>query len=104
LFPPVLPAGAVMGRVSDAAADEFGVPAGIPVSIAGHDHLAAAVGLGARPDDLFNSVGTAETLVRRLDAVPDADRALELDLAVSVWPGGSAWAVLASAVRAGLVV
>jgi len=104
LFPPVLPAGAVMGRVSEAAAGDFGIPARIPVSIAGHDHLAAAVGLGARPDDLFNSVGTAETVVRRMDAVPDVDRALGLDLAVSVWPGGRAWAVLASAVRAGLVV
>ncbi|HZQ77152.1 MAG TPA: FGGY family carbohydrate kinase [Acidimicrobiia bacterium] len=104
LFPPVLPAGAVMGRVSEAAADDFQIPAGIPVSIAGHDHLAAALGLGARPGDLYNSVGTAETLVRRMDAVPDVDRALGLDLAVSLWPGGRAWAVLASAVRAGLVV
>jgi len=104
LFPPVLAAGTVMGRVSEVAAGDFGIPSGIPVSIAGHDHLAAALGLGARPDDLLNSVGTAETLVRRMDAVPDVERAVELDVAVSVWPGGRAWAVLASAVRAGLVV
>ena len=104
LFPPVLPAGAVMGVVSDEAAAGYGLPAGIPVTIAGHDHLAAAAGLGARPDDLFNSVGTAETLVRRLDAAPDVERALELDLAVTLWPGGDAWALLASTTRSGLVI
>jgi xylulokinase len=93
-----------MGFVSSEGAAGYGLPAGIPVTIAGHDHLAAAAGLGARPDDLLNSVGTAETLVRRLDAAPDVDRALELDLAVTLWPGGDAWAVLASATRSGLVI
>jgi xylulokinase len=104
LFPPVRAAGEAMGSVVGEAAAEFGLAEGIPVTIAGHDHLAAAAGLGARPDDLFNSVGTAETLVRRLDARPDVARALELDLAVTLWPGGEAWAVLASATRSGLVI
>jgi xylulokinase len=104
LFPPVRAAGEAMGSVVGEAAAEFGLPEGIPVTIAGHDHLAAAAGLGARPDDLLNSVGTAETLVRRFDARPDVERALELDLAVTLWPGGEAWAVLASATRSGLVI
>jgi xylulokinase len=104
LFPPVRAAGEAMGFVSDRGAAEYDVPAGIPATIAGHDHLAAAAGLGARPDDLLNSVGTAETLVRRLAAAPDVERALELDLAVTLWPGGDAWAVLASATRSGLVI
>ncbi|HET9770717.1 MAG TPA: FGGY family carbohydrate kinase, partial [Acidimicrobiia bacterium] len=104
LFPPVRAAGAVMGRIGNEAGAEYGLPAGIPVTIAGHDHLAAAAGLGAGPGDLLNSVGTAETVLRRLDAAPDVDRALELDLAVTLWPGGDAWAVLASATRAGPVV
>src|SRR5207237_6972813 len=103
-FPSVRAAGVAMGFVSEAAAAGYGLPAGIPVTIAGHDHLAAAAGLGAGPDDLLNSVGTAETLVRRLDVAPDVERALELDLAVTLWPGGAAWAVLASAARSGLVV
>src|SRR5581483_12413421 len=76
LFPPVRAAGTVMGFVTAEAAAGFGLPPGIPVTIAGHDHLAAAAGLGARPDDLLNSVGTAETLLRRLPAAPDVDRAL----------------------------
>jgi xylulokinase len=104
LFPPVRTAGAAMGFVSVEAAARYGVPAGIPVTIAGHDHLAAAAGLGGRPGDLFNSVGTAETVFRRVGTPPDVERALELDLAITVWPGGDAWGVLASATRSGLVI
>ena len=104
LFPPVQVAGTAMGFVSDAAVARYGLAPGIPVTIAGHDRLAAAAGLGARPDDLLNSVGTAETLIRRLERAPDVERALALDLAVTVWPGGDAWGVLASALRSGLVV
>jgi xylulokinase len=104
LFPPVRAAGTPMGAVSRAAASAYGLPAGIPVTIAGHDHLAAAAGLGAAAGDLLNSVGTAETLLRRVGTAPDVDRAVELDLAVTVWPGGDAWCVLASAVRSGVVL
>jgi xylulokinase len=103
-FPDVWSAGGPMGWVSEHAAAAYGLPAGTPVTIAGHDHLAAGAGLGAAPDDLLNSVGTAETLLRRLDTAPDVDRALELDLAVTLWPGGDAWCVLASAARSGLVI
>ena len=98
------PPGSIMGLVTEDGAAVYGLPVGIPVTIAGHDHLAAAAGLGAGPDDLFNSVGTAETLVRLLHTAPDVDRALELDLAVTVWPGGDAWGVLASTARSGLVI
>jgi xylulokinase len=104
LFPPVRSAGTAMGLLSGAAASRYRLPAGIPVTIAGHDHLAAATGLGARPGDLLNSVGTAETVVRRIETAPDVARTLELDLAVTVWPGGEAWGVLASVARAGLVL
>jgi xylulokinase len=104
LFPAVRAAGTAMGFVTQEAAAAYGLTDGIPVTIAGHDHLAAAAGLGAGPGDLLNSVGTAETLLRRLDAAPDMDRALELDLAVTVWPGGDAWCVLASAARSGVVL
>lgn len=104
LFPPVLAAGTAMGFVTPAAATAFRLPAGIPVTIAGHDHLAAAAGLGAQPHDLLNSVGTAETLLWRLPCAPAVDRALELGLAVTLWPGGDAWGVLASVTRSGPVV
>lgn len=48
---------------------------GAILTVAGHDHLCAAVGAGAtRPGDLFDSCGTAEALVRALrPPVPEAD-------------------------------
>jgi sugar (pentulose or hexulose) kinase len=104
VFPEVRPAGGVMGSVSEEAAGRFGFPAGVPVTVAGHDHLAAGAGLGASPDDLLNSVGTAETVFRRTDSPPDIQRALDLDLAVTLWPGGASWAALASAARSGVVL
>jgi xylulokinase len=104
LFPPVRTAGTAMGVVSEEAAGRFGVPGGVPVTIAGHDHLAAGAGLGPSVDDLLNSVGTAETVFRRVDAAPDVELALALDLAVTLWPGGRSWAVLASAARSGVVL
>ena len=104
LFPPVRAAGTAMGVVSAEAAARFGIPAGVPVTIAGHDHLAAGASLGASADDLLNSVGTAETVFRRSDSPPDIDKALASDLAVTLWPGGTSWGVLASAARSGVVL
>ena len=104
VFPPVLPAGAVMGRVSPEGAAWSGLSEGIPVTVAGHDHLAGAEGVGAGGDDLVNSVGTAETVMRRSPTPPDMAKALELRAAVTVRPGGGECVVLASAARAGLVL
>jgi xylulokinase len=104
VFPEVAGAGTVMGRVSRASASRWGIPAGIPVTIAGHDHLVARAGAAAHPDDLVNSVGTAETVVAALATVPDIGAALARRVAVSVLPGGVGWALLASAARAGLVL
>jgi xylulokinase len=108
-LPPIVAAGSVAGRVSGAAAAWSGLPAGIPVTPAGHDHLAAAAGCGSGPGDLVDSVGTAESLVRRLPGgdPPDRDtlrRALELGVAISVLPDGDGWAVLGRGPRAGPVL
>ncbi len=104
VFPAVAPAGQAMGEVSEEAAARYGLPAGVPVTIAGHDHLAAAEGLGTGDDDILNSVGTAEALLRRTEVLPDLEHALDLRLAVTVRPGGRGWVVLASATRSGLVL
>jgi len=101
---PVLPAGSVMGRVSAEGSGWSGLRTGIPVTIAGHDHAVGAEGVGAGPEDVANSVGTAETLIRRTPRAPDMDKALELRTAVTLRPGGEGWVVLASAARAGLVL
>jgi len=104
VFPPVRTAGEAMGRVSAAGSAWSGLPEGAPVTIAGHDHSAGAEGVGAREDDLVNSVGTAETVLRRTREVPDLEQALSLRLAVTVRPGGAEWVVHAGAARAGLIL
>jgi len=101
---PVRAAGTAMGSVTAEGAAWSGVREGIPVTIAGHDHLAGAEGVGAGPADAVNSVGTAETVIRRSASPLDMAKALELRTAVTVRPGGEEWVVLASAARAGLVL
>jgi xylulokinase len=106
VFPPVADAGEPMGRVTAQAATWSGVPVGSVVTLAGHDHLAGFVGSGAGPDDLVNSVGTAETVVGRASEMPDVDAALDGGVAVTIFPGRAddGWAVLASAARAGIAL
>ena len=104
VFPPVQSAGDVMGQVSSEASAEFGLPGGVPVTIAGHDHLAGMVGSGADADDLCDSVGTAETVLARSGVVPDVDRAIDRNVTVGIFPGGDGWAVLAGAARYGVAV
>jgi xylulokinase len=104
VFADIRAAGDPMGRVSSEGAAWSALPEGIPVTIAGHDHFAGVIGSGAGSDDLANSVGTAETVVGRSPALPDRARAVEGGLAVSVFPGGRGWAVLASGARAGLAL
>ncbi|HVF13719.1 MAG TPA: FGGY family carbohydrate kinase [Acidimicrobiales bacterium] len=104
VFPGVMGAGQVMGRVTEDAAAWSGVPAGVPLTIGGHDHLVGFVGSGAAADELVDSVGTAETVVGRSPTLPDVDVALARSMAVTLFPGGDGWAVIASAVRSGQAV
>ncbi len=98
------PAGSVMGTVSAAGAAWSGLEAGLPVTVAGHDHLAGLVGAGVAAGDLGNSVGTAESVVYRSATLPDVRAAIDRRAFVTVWPDGEGWAVLAGAARAGLVL
>lgn len=72
LLPAGAPAGTALGRAGDALREARGAV----LCVAGHDHLCAAVGAGATGgDDLFNSCGSAEVLVRPVDApLPAASR------------------------------
>ncbi len=97
-------AGEVMGRVTAEASAWSGLPAGVPVTVAGHDHLVGFVGSGAGVDDLVDSVGTAETVVGRSAALPDIEAALGAGVAVGLFPGGDGWVALASAARSGQAV
>jgi xylulokinase len=60
-MPTVLPLGQAVGGLTAAAASRLGLPAGTPVAIAGHDHLAGAIGAGViRVGDVLDSMGSAE--------------------------------------------
>jgi xylulokinase len=104
VFPPVAAAGTPMGRIDARGARWSGLPRGIPVTVAGHDHLAAWAGSGATDADVVNSVGTAETVVAVTGGFPDVDAALARRVAVTLPPRGDGWAVLASATRSGIVL
>ena len=48
---------------------------GAVLTVAGHDHPVAAIGVGAvGPDELFNSTGTADVVARSLPSVLDDDQ------------------------------
>lgn len=76
LLPPVALGGERVGSLS-----LTGLPAalqGAALTVAGHDHPVAAIGVGATgPDELFNSAGTADVVARSLPGVLD-DRQREL--------------------------
>lgn len=75
LFPEATPAGTVIGHVNEAAANATGLKQGVPVVIAGHDHVVAALAVGAiEKGTVFDSMGTAETLVGTMDEQPLGER------------------------------
>src|SRR4051812_40614346 len=80
---------------------------GAVLTVAGHDHAVAAVGVGAvGPDELFNSSGTADVIARSLPGVlTDDDRELLVRAGLSagahVLPGTT---LLLGGVRGGLLL
>ncbi len=67
LFPPARPSGEPAGRVHAGGSAQSGLPVGAPVAVAGHDHLCAALGVGAVTErQAFDSMGTAEVLLGAL--------------------------------------
>jgi len=74
LLPPLVPAGAPLGRVT-AGPDRL---RGAVLTVAGHDHLAAAYGADAVADGgELESCGTAEAFVRTVPAADVTDDAVE---------------------------
>jgi xylulokinase len=62
------PSGTIVGEVSAPAAAETGLPEGLPVAAAGHDHLCASLAAGAvLPGFALDSSGTTETIVMTID-------------------------------------
>jgi sugar (pentulose or hexulose) kinase len=77
LVPPRVCAGTPLGR---AAAERVPAPlAGAALTVAGHDHPVAAVGCGVTgTDELFDSFGTADALVRSAASVPSQEERARL--------------------------
>ncbi len=73
LLPPPMAAGTAAGSLRCA-----GLPPALQgafLTVAGHDHPVAALGVGAvGPDELFNSSGTADVVARSLPGVLDDER------------------------------
>ncbi len=69
LFPPVRAAGSALGRVPDSLG--LARATGAVVTVGGHDHLCAAVGVGAvAAHQAVDSCGTAEALLRAVPRDP----------------------------------
>ena len=76
LIPPLVNAGTSIGLVGDQGPAEL---RGAAVTVGGHDHLVASVGAGAvGGDDLFNSCGTADVIVRSLPRTLSNDQRAQL--------------------------
>lgn len=76
LIPRLVNAGTNIGAVSEQGPEEL---RGAAVTVGGHDHLVASVGAGAvGGDDLFNSCGTADVIVRSLPRTLSNDERAQL--------------------------
>lgn len=63
-MPTVIPSGTSGGTVTPKASALTGLPSGIPVILAGHDHSSASVAAGIRGSDaVLDSLGTSETSI-----------------------------------------
>jgi sugar (pentulose or hexulose) kinase len=104
VFPPVRRAGDSHGLVSREGAAWLGLPMGIPVTVAGHDHMVGAVGVGVNSADLLDSIGTAETLVRYASSELDLADAVAHGADVSIDPSRGGLAIMAGDLRPGQIV
>lgn len=85
-FPRVAQPGEPAGGLTGGAATSLGLPSGLPVLVAGHDHAVGAWAAGVRePGRAADSVGTSEALYRLAVDVPrEAARAQGMSIARAV--------------------
>src|SRR5690606_40325590 len=68
-LPPLVDAGIFIGETTAAAAERYGLPAGIPIATGGGDNMMGAVGTGnVVPGRLTMSLGSSGTLYAHSDA------------------------------------
>ena len=72
LLPPVAPSGTCIGRITQEAAAQTGLPEGIPVALGGHDHICGALAAGVvEPGRVLDSMGTSESVIAVFDQLPN---------------------------------
>ncbi len=105
LFPPLADGGAVRGHVTERAARESGLPAGIPVAVGGGDMATAALGAGAvAPGTLALSLGTSVTAIAPLSSPAAFHDDWIGKLTLHPLPGGRGAFALASLLTGGLAL
>lgn len=90
-------------------AERWGLVPGCPVLVAGHDHLVAAVGSGARVGDVVDSLGTGEPVIAvapsdRLGTVADVAALVSRGMTVECWPPTGTATVAFEGLRPGLAM
>jgi sugar (pentulose or hexulose) kinase len=106
---PELRAASHGSRIAPGFASAVGLPDGVRVHVAGHDHMVGAIGADLRPGELLNSTGTTEGLLFLRDEPALDERSAQSKLAngiatsgrdftlfASIPTGGSAFATLQS--------
>ena len=103
---PVHKGGTAIGAITPAGREWSGLPIGVPVTIAGHDHPVGVVGAGGVASELIDSMGTGEPLVVAWESqAGDAHPQLVGvggDLTVSSWPGSDRLMLLWETLRPGI--
>ena len=96
-FRPIVNAGEMIGRVTDKASLETGLPIGTPVVAAGHDTQFAIFGSGADENEAVLSSGTWEILMTRTRSVSTNEKlrkagvTIELDAIPGLYNPGMQW-------------
>lgn len=96
-FHPIKEAGEMIGRVTESASSEMGLPIGIPVIAAGHDTQFAIFGSGANENEAVLSSGTWEILMTRTRSVSTDEKlrksgvTIELDAVPGMYNPGMQW-------------
>lgn len=97
-LPPILPTGALVGKLSASAAAATGLPAGIPVYNGAHDQYCASIGVGAvQKGDMLLSAGTTWVVM----GIGDQPMFSESYIASGVHPVPGLYGALASLVGSG---
>ncbi|MFV0427309.1 MAG: FGGY-family carbohydrate kinase [Beutenbergiaceae bacterium] len=101
-LPQVLHPHQCAAAVTQDAARRYGVAAGVPVALAGHDHQVAAWAAGVRsPGEYANSLGTAEAVLAIVATRPPMAAVAQQGMSLTRTPWGDVEALVGGSAAAG---